>query len=488
MKTTRTLINCGVAAALALAPSMQAAAQGGNGNGNGNGGGGSTSSVFVISGNVYDDANGLMDGTINGTAINSSIYSTGQLRVILVNNSATTVANSNVVVGNSGSATGYYTISGLTNNQYALILTSSNPSVGGSNPIIGLYSEWAYVGEGNSASGDGVVDGSVTLAAGPLTALTVNFGIDRRPTTNNYTMTSNQLDAFGRIMFPAAAFTGSDGEDGTYPTGLINRSVDLYKATNATLYYNGVQIQFPASNTVTTIDSFDYTKLRLQKNAGASSWQFSYSVRDNAYISELVPSVINSGAATLPMTLASYSAKRQGVANMIEWITASEKNTAGYQVERSYDGSRFESLAKIPSLSKNGSSTENLSYSFEDATADLSATAYYRIREIAFNGEVSLSPVMKVAGAATAGNDAIRIAPNPSNGPLNLNFWQDQAGDVAVSLVSTTGQEVYRESWNAERGNNSRTLAANNLPAGTYFVKVRTATGSQMTQPVVLMQ
>jgi hypothetical protein len=482
MKTTTTLINCSLAAALALAPNMNANAQGGKSNGNNT----DPSSVFVLSGNVFDDGDGLTDGMIDGTAINNQVYSQGQLRVILVNNNTNTVEHANIVVGNSVNTNGAYTINAQTNSQYALILTAANPSLGSTNPIIGIPSEWAYTGEGNTAAGDGIVDGIVTLAAGPLTSLTVNFGIDRRPNTYSTSINPNavQYDANGMVKFNPSMFTGNDGEDGNYSAGLSGRSVDLYKATNGTLYYNGTAINFTAANTKTTIQNFDYNKLRLLLDPGATTFIFSYSVRDNANISELVPSYITSGMAPRESHGKSHTkqANRSGNLNLISWTASEDASVLGFEVERSYDGINFTTVGKVPA--KAGDISE---YKYEDETADLSQTAYYRVRDIALDG-VGASQVMKVASKAAAMNDAIRIAPNPTNGPLNMSFWQDQAGEVAVSIISTTGQEVYRESFSAERGNNTRTLTPSNLAAGTYFVKVRTATGNQMTQPVVIMQ
>ncbi len=469
MKKTSTL--CGLAAALALAPSLKAAAQ-----------------TLTVTGTVFNDANGLTDNSINGNAVTNAVLPTGTtLYAALVNNS-NQVASFTTVNLSAGANAGTYTLTGNTNTAYSVILTSAMPVIN-TNPVVGIPSSLAYTGEGTSAAGDGQVDGTVAISAGPSTSITVNFALDRRPQTVPATVNSVQYNANGRVIIPSTVFAGSDAEDGTYSNNLSGRKVDLFQATGGTLYYNNVAIVFQSANTATSILNFDPTKLTLAKdNDPQTGFSFSYSVRDNANIAELVASNVTASAAVLPMTLAAYAASREGKTNLIRWTTATEENTMGFSVERSTDGATFTELGRIPSQSVNGTSKRDLSYRFEDATADASQTVYYRIRETAFGGQTSLSPVMRVVASGEAAPKTLTLTPNPTNGPLQLTLWQGQPGDVSVAVINTVGRELYRETWTAGQGTTNHQLPGGVLPAGSYFLKVRTATGDQMAQSFTVLQ
>ncbi len=76
----------------------------------------------------------------------------------------------------------------------------------------------------------------------------VDWGVEQTPVVNPYTV-ARQLNPGGalRVPVPAAAFTGSDPEDGTYPAGLNGRTVRIWPAVNGDVYYNGVKVTAAAS-------------------------------------------------------------------------------------------------------------------------------------------------------------------------------------------------------------------------------------------------
>lgn len=65
----------------------------------------------------------------------------------------------------------------------------------------------------------------------------------------------------------------------------------------------------------------------------------------------------------------------------------------------------------------------------------------------------------------------VRCFPNPATTHLNLEFDVRLAStEKTITLSNTIGQEVFRQEYMA--GNQSVTLNVNNLPSGTYFLKV----------------
>lgn len=98
-----------------------------------------------------------------------------------------------------------------------------------------------------------------------------------------------------------------------------------------------------------------------------------------------------SGGATfdctlLPVEFLSFDASRQGVTNVLEWKTLSERNNDYYLVEKSTDGQLWEKVAKI----KGGGTTSTpTSYSYFDIDQSI-GIVYYRLTQVDFDGKSEL--------------------------------------------------------------------------------------------------
>src|SRR5205823_821450 len=64
----------------------------------------------------------------------------------------------------------------------------------------------------------------------------------------------------------------------------------------------------------------------------------------------------------LPVVLTAFNAVQSGLNTRVTWLTASEKNSAGFEVQVSTDGSYFRKLAFIDSQNGNSNNFQNYSY------------------------------------------------------------------------------------------------------------------------------
>lgn len=71
---------------------------------------------------------------------------------------------------------------------------------------------------------------------------------------------------------------------------------------------------------------------------------------------------------SLPVTLLSFSGYKDGSRNQLSWITASELNNRGFEVQRSTDGVNYTAIGFLNSLANGGNSNDQLSYRFTDNT------------------------------------------------------------------------------------------------------------------------
>lgn len=176
-------------------------------------------------------------------------------------------------------------------------------------------------------------------------------------------------------------------------------------------------------------------------------------------------------ALVLPVELLHFNAATGTGKNHLTWATASERNNAGFEIEKSTDGTQFE---KIGFVAGAGNSSEKTEYAFEDASAfERSAqVVYYRLRQVDHDGAFEYSKIVSVKN--TTGNTSIKIYPTTTTGLLTVEA-EGASVDVVtvvnqVGKVVLTAQKVSRVDMSA-------------LPAGLYLVQVQ-AGQEQLTERV----
>ena len=188
------------------------------------------------------------------------------------------------------------------------------------------------------------------------------------------------------------------------------------------------------------------------------------SVSDNGY--SLYEFQVNGTIQPLPVTLASFSAAPQGTGVAVNWTTASEKNNAGFEVERSANGTDF---AKLTTVAGMGTTQNTHTYSYFDAVP-LSSTSYYRLKQIDLDGTVAYSPVIAVQPTA-ASTAALSIYPNPTADRATVAWETPITGAGRWYLTNNTGQVVHAEALSGEF-TTALAVDLQSYPAGSYVLAV----------------
>ncbi|QHJ05854.1 T9SS type A sorting domain-containing protein [Hymenobacter busanensis] len=171
------------------------------------------------------------------------------------------------------------------------------------------------------------------------------------------------------------------------------------------------------------------------------------------------------GGNPLPVVLKSFAAVRQHGQVRVAWATASEKNSAQFEVERSLDGGKH--FATVGTVEAAGTSANEHAYTWLDGGAP-ATFLYYRLRQVDFDGTATTSAAVAVAAAGKL--DAVAY-PNPAFESLHL-----QPGSQVLSwrLLNVRGQLLRSGSTAAPVE-----LDMSALPAGVYALELRS--GSQRT-------
>jgi hypothetical protein len=161
----------------------------------------------------------------------------------------------------------------------------------------------------------------------------------------------------------------------------------------------------------------------------------------------------------LPVELTEFTATLVSSAVRLAWATASEKNSARFEVERSLDGKVF---ATIGTVAAAGSSGKARAYELLDGKLPTNVpTLYYRLRQVDLDGTASYSPVR---GITPSRIHSFSIFPNPAHtGAVTLT-------GAAIRVFDALGRPVAAASADAA-GAATLVLPAG-LPAGVYVARV----------------
>ncbi|GAA4382602.1 hypothetical protein GCM10023186_23100 [Hymenobacter koreensis] len=110
----------------------------------------------------------------------------------------------------------------------------------------------------------------------------------------------------------------------------------------------------------------------------------------------------------LPVTLTRFTATRQGQNALLNWETASEHNSQGFEVQVSADGITYRVLGFVNSQEGGGTPRR---YRFLDSETGKAGTRYYRLRQVDNDGTDALYGPRAVGFGASA--TSITAYPNP---------------------------------------------------------------------------
>jgi hypothetical protein len=175
-------------------------------------------------------------------------------------------------------------------------------------------------------------------------------------------------------------------------------------------------------------------------------------------------------SAVVPVELVSFAATVRNNSVYLNWVTATEINNKGFEVERRISSSP--EWEKISFVEGNGNSTDNKFYSYTDA--NLSAGKYiYRLKQIDYNGAFEFSNEVEANISIPGKFELSQNYPNPFNPNTNITFNLAIESKVTLQIFNLLGEEVdLLINSNMTAGNHKIDFNAGKLNSGVYFYKL----------------
>ena len=168
--------------------------------------------------------------------------------------------------------------------------------------------------------------------------------------------------------------------------------------------------------------------------------------------------------SSLPVVLVAFTARAQGSgAVALAWRTASEKNSARFEVERSTNGTAFARIGTVPAA---GNSSAPRSYAWTDRTVPAQASLlYYRLRQVDTDSVFTYSPVRAISQPLSAANQLV-VYPNPAHGVVRVQVL-GPTPTGPLQLLDVCGRTVQVPLTLGADG----VLPLHGLPAGIYVLR-----------------
>ncbi len=145
----------------------------------------------------------------------------------------------------------------------------------------------------------------------------------------------------------------------------------------------------------------------------------------------------------LPVELSSFTASVNGSNVNLKWLTATEVNNYGFQVERK-DG-RWETgdgrWEKIGFVAGSGNSNSPKSYSFTDQPSG-GTNFSYRLKQIDNDGHYKYYDAITVSLSSSTKAKLMQNSPNPFNPSTAIKFFIPDNSDVTIKIYDMLGREV----------------------------------------------
>lgn len=183
-------------------------------------------------------------------------------------------------------------------------------------------------------------------------------------------------------------------------------------------------------------------------------------------------------AAPLPVELLSFTARKKDGADsspdvITEWVTSTEVNFSHFELEvaKGNDALKLGQFTKIGDVLADGSPKSGQHYSFTDYEANKSDVRYYRLKMVDLDETFQYSKAVSVVFDNTI---SWQVYPNPSKDIFNIVYQANVGEQVSVNVIDLTGRYSSQNNLaaNGSIQKHQINLGSAQFSPGLYLVEV----------------
>lgn len=167
----------------------------------------------------------------------------------------------------------------------------------------------------------------------------------------------------------------------------------------------------------------------------------------------------------LPVTFTSFTGQLIDNSSHLRWSTATEIKNKGFEVQRSYDGVRFESIGFVRAVPGGGNN-----YTFRDKDIAQNEN-YFRLKQLDIDGNEHFTSVVLIRNKSAA-SSSLTVLQNPFNSYLDLQLPGVRSSEVFVRLIDMNGKLIYQQRLAAAQQKLRLNFESVTLSSGAYLLQV----------------
>lgn len=260
--------------------------------------------------------------------------------------------------------------------------------------------------------------------------------------------------------------------------GTVGGETGLYLAGDLTMASNG---GLPAKLYTPTTFSSGSTYSHWDQNSFSSQLMkpflsYGQAIHNPGLALQALYDIGWNGFVPLPVTLSAWSARAVSGQVALQWTTASEHNNMGFNVQRSQNGSDWETVGWVRG---EGESVSDRHYRLTDPTP-YAGVNFYRLEQLDTDGKRNYSSVQTVT--ISVEGPTVEVYPNPVGDELHFRLPPAFEGGIAVELFDLLGRRVSMQNIQS----NADVIRMAGLPTGQYLVRGRSERTGEMVIFVVV--
>jgi hypothetical protein len=258
------------------------------------------------------------------------------------------------------------------------------------------------------------------------------------------------------------------------PVQLDTIQLKTWQLTNTTYLLKIAAANLPATSSAFLRDGFTNTETAIA-NDGTVDIPFTTSTATASTLPDRF-SIVFKSAATLPVTIVNLRAIEKNNVGKIEFTAQNEIDIQAYEVQKSTDGTVFQTIANIPA-------TNAGVYLATDAQLQAGSN-FYRVKSIAKNGQIKYTQAIHLKIGSL--QESIHIISNPIvNNTLGIQFSQAKAGTYAITVFNSAGTQVATKTVQHAGGTSVQFLELPLLANTTYQCVVSLQGATILSKPFV---